>query len=87
MTPEQLVKKAEGLDIGNKFLAPVPCSMKPGRMRLPDGTEWLIVTWRTPDTTFTLLLDKETGRAWGESLIATSDGMSGLITGNGQVPR
>lgn len=74
---------SEGMDAGNTLLDVSPCQAQAGRLRGPDGRQWVVWTERTPTTTLTVFLDKATAKAWGEKLIEAAGGMSALVTGNG----
>lgn len=68
-------------DPGNPLIAETPTAINIGHTRTPNGPR-VILTMRTPSTTFTTFLDRDTALALAQGLAAEAQQMGGLIVPN-----
>jgi hypothetical protein len=76
MTPVAQEAMPPLTDPGNILLARVPCNLVTGKIPVPDG-ELGVLTIRTPDITFTVLLTKAEVIQWADTLALLRDVLSG----------
>jgi hypothetical protein len=88
---ESEMTDATPVDLGNNLLGPTPAQMACSRTTIPDAdgnpVTLIVITIRTPSTTFTVFLDEKSAAQWASDIGKTSRaGSSALIVPTGLPP-